>query len=535
MLYSFINFATAANLLAQRLGDPNRTYWNQPNELENAVVESTRLLQLATGSYKQKITFNPVPGQIWYDLPNFLPANNPLAYNVTDVEVANNVLSVLLEPPLTTLWSGTGQFTIDQIRNSLQNRLNRFIGETGCRVVQRMVAGPSPTVNLVDLPSDVMDVRRVAWSPVPPAFTLPPVDSTYQFADEIIPAGIVDGVNTMFTVPQSPDPAASLELYFNGVLIDQGKDYTINLNTITYIVPPNPGDTQIAYYRYQPTAPFTPQTYPLGRIDEWAAVSYSPGNVQTPTTPLSYSVFGTRSLQLRLVPPPLDEGNLECLLVVQGPQIFLDPSNPVVLGIPDDMAAALKWGVLADVLGTDGQSRDYARAAYAEQRYQEFVQMAKIYPSFLIGDVNNVDQTIESVFDDDNYNPTWEQQTGAPQSISATGRNMISLGVIPDTGIYGIGIWCAVNAPVVAVPPDTFNQMFVQISPDLIDPMLDYAQHIASFKMGGVEFEGTGSKYQNFVAAIKSQNSRLNAISFYRSQLQEPNRDEADVLRMTNA
>ena len=52
----------------------------------------------------------------------------------TDVEVAQNVLAALLEPPLTGTgsgWTGTGQFTFAQLQIALQNRLNRFIGEIG--------------------------------------------------------------------------------------------------------------------------------------------------------------------------------------------------------------------------------------------------------------------------------------------------------------------------------------------------------------------------------------------------------------------
>jgi hypothetical protein len=73
----------------------------------------------------------------------------------------------------------------------------------------------------------------------------------------------------------------------------------------------------------------------------------------------------------------------------------------------------------------------------------------------------------------------------------------------------------------------------IQIGRDGLDPVIDYAQHIASFQMGGAEFAGTERLYQNMVAAGKSQNGRLEAVSFYKSQLEQPARkSEVETVRM---
>jgi hypothetical protein len=272
--------------------------------------------------------------------------------------------------------------------------------------------------------------------------------------------------------------------------------------------------------------------YPMGRMDEWAEQAYAPAAVQNPAQPGSYSVYGTAPLQLRLIPPTLSGGDLDCIFVVAGPTVNLSVASPVVLGIPDDVSAALKWGVLADLLGTDGPSRDYPRAAYAEQRYQEYVQLARMYPSMLTATISGVTCGTGSVFDMDFYQPDWQQATGAPTFIGMCGRHLACIGQTPDDGTaggnpggnYTIGMNVVANMPVSGS---------IQIGRDGLDPVLDYAQHIASFQMGGVEFNGTERMYQNMIAAGKSQNGRLEAVSFYKSQLEQPARkSEVEVVRM---
>jgi hypothetical protein len=71
-----------------------------------------------------------------------------------------------------------------------------------------------------------------------------------NFADGEVPSGAINGVNEAFVFLHVPNPALSLELYFNGQLLEQTFDYTLLLNTVTFINPPNPGDKIIGWYRY---------------------------------------------------------------------------------------------------------------------------------------------------------------------------------------------------------------------------------------------------------------------------------------------
>src|SRR5579862_4386895 len=71
------------------------------------------------------------------------------------------------------------------------------------------------------------------------------------FTDGEVPAGLVNGSNTVFTLAAAPSPLASLTLYRNGLLMRQASDYTISGSTITFFVASTPqaGDLLLANYR----------------------------------------------------------------------------------------------------------------------------------------------------------------------------------------------------------------------------------------------------------------------------------------------
>ena len=73
-----------------------------------------------------------------------------------------------------------------------------------------------------------------------------------SYVDGDLPAGIVDGSNTSFTLSDTPDPAISLALYRNGLLQKAGQDYTLTGAAIQFVAAdaPQPGDTLLASYRF---------------------------------------------------------------------------------------------------------------------------------------------------------------------------------------------------------------------------------------------------------------------------------------------
>jgi hypothetical protein len=75
--------------------------------------------------------------------------------------------------------------------------------------------------------------------------------ATIGVSDLEAPAGVLDGINRVFTLSVAPAPAASLQLYRNGLLQRSGVDFMLAVNTITFtaVSTPKPGDILLATYR----------------------------------------------------------------------------------------------------------------------------------------------------------------------------------------------------------------------------------------------------------------------------------------------
>ncbi len=74
-----------------------------------------------------------------------------------------------------------------------------------------------------------------------------------SFVDNESPVGSLDGTNSTFTLSSTPNPASSLALFRNGILLRQKSDYSIAGNQIVFanVNPlPQPGDTLSASYRH---------------------------------------------------------------------------------------------------------------------------------------------------------------------------------------------------------------------------------------------------------------------------------------------
>lgn len=269
----------------------------------------------------------------------------------------------------------------------------------------------------------------------------------------------------------------------------------------------------------------------LFRIDENTASAFQNGWQTSQLLPNSYSVAASLPESIQIVPISNDGTNprLHVFSVSTGPTLTLpSPGNGIALGVPDDFTYGVKFGALADLLRADGQDRDPARAAYCEQRYQESVQLARLNPSVLQGIFGTSILWAGSMFDEDAYNANWQNQVpGPPQRLAMVGRNFLA--TIPyANAAYSIPLDMIRNMIVPAVDTD-----FLQIGNEDYDAILDMAQHISSFKMGGQEFQQTDALYKNFIRLGMLRNNRLNASIFLRKLLDQPSQNyERQVPRL---
>jgi hypothetical protein len=118
----------------------------------------------------------------------------------------------------------------------------------------RPLKGPAFAAGRVAMVNPLGSLDGVAGSPgdcVRVDGSSGPCGPPASFMDGDIPSGIVDGANTSFSLSATPNPAASLSVYRNGLLMALGADYSLT-NRVIQFVPsdvPDPGDTLLATYR----------------------------------------------------------------------------------------------------------------------------------------------------------------------------------------------------------------------------------------------------------------------------------------------
>lgn len=91
-----------------------------------------------------------------------------------------------------------------------------------------------------------LNTTAISWQQIPTSAGL----TNSNFVDKEVPSGTINGVNTTFTLANTP-VAGSEHIYLNGVLQESGagNDYTISGATITMLTAPLTGEKLRASYR----------------------------------------------------------------------------------------------------------------------------------------------------------------------------------------------------------------------------------------------------------------------------------------------
>ncbi len=188
----------------------------------------------------------------------------------------------------------------------------------------------------------------------------------------------------------------------------------------------------------------------------------------------------------------------------------LSTTAPSTLPIPDDWAFVNKWGAVGQLLDISSVATDPLRARYGIMRYKQGVAAMQAAPALLAARINDVPVTVEAVTAADYYAANWQGLTaGAPTAVYYAGLNQVAAAPAPDAnGPYAITASVLQNMPLPAIDSD-----FLQVGRDDVQSILDYAQHIAMFKVGGAEFAATLPLFQGFMRHCALYNSKINAMS----------------------
>ena len=428
-VYTYVTLSTLLQELANRLYDPSQVFWTAA-ELQMYVAEALRTFNALTSYWRGDFVFPSIASTTWYDLTAV--SNSLVPYTLLDTDLYNVIEYHLLEPPTGSAWTGSSQFTADDLINAVARRRDEILSVTGCTTTRHTVPAVAGRIALPDI---VLDVRRIAYLPTPPE--LPSV---------------------------------------------------------------------------------------VWQDDAWALQSFAPTFPLTPAgTPFSFRMSTQPPISFDTDRPPAYAGSYEVLTIDAGTTLVA--GTPQHLSIPDDWTHVIKWGALADLLMRDGEARDTLRAQYCEGRYQMGLRLLADAAMLLTMRVGNQVMQIDAVRSGDFYNPAWQAASAsAPTRAYHSGLNLVGLSPMPDAGPYSLTATVVQNAPVPALSTDQ-----VQLGRDDYDVILDYAQHLAAFKLGGSEFSDTQPLLTRFMRQASVYNAKLAELGEYTATLLDIAQRENDV------
>ncbi len=158
--YSWLQFATARQQLAARLADSNNVYWA---DAENALYIQKALRIFNVLSFTWKMEFTYTSSSLWNSLGSL--TNSPRLRTLTDTEAYTEIEYMLTEPPTGGTWTGTTQFTINDLSQALQHRRDEMLQASNCNQSLMTGIALTPNTRRTVLPDTTIDVARVRYIP----------------------------------------------------------------------------------------------------------------------------------------------------------------------------------------------------------------------------------------------------------------------------------------------------------------------------------------------------------------------------------
>jgi hypothetical protein len=241
----------------------------------------------------------------------------------------------------------------------------------------------------------------------------------------------------------------------------------------------------------------------LWREDEWNMTAFDQTWLTPVDPPIAYSTSATPPITVQLLPPASVAGNLELITVDSGADLDLEVGVP--LGIPDDLCWAIKWGAMAELMAKSGQARDL-RAQHCKKRYEAGIAIARAYPQIIQARIGSTPVLVDSINNLDAFKVDWQNEApGTPDIVAVAGHNLVALSPVPD-GVHTITLDVVRKTDI-----PTGGDDFVEIGREDLDGILNYAQHIATFKIGGLEFDLTQWQASDFMQEAVLRNQLMRA------------------------
>ncbi|HKS72062.1 MAG TPA: hypothetical protein VJQ82_02625 [Terriglobales bacterium] len=158
--YTYATYSDALTALGSRLYDPSFQQWTQA-ELTGYLNEALQTWNALSGFWRNDMVFTLAEGAWWYDLRTV--TGTVLPYQATQYGIITQIENHLLEPPTPAAWTGSSQFSLNDLLLALQRRQDDVLGSTGCTATDSLVNAAIGIRTI--LPDSVIDILRVAWIP----------------------------------------------------------------------------------------------------------------------------------------------------------------------------------------------------------------------------------------------------------------------------------------------------------------------------------------------------------------------------------
>lgn len=440
-----------------------------PAELFIYISESLRHFNGLCEQWNQTFALTNSDGQ-WINTGTV--AGSPRLRSVTDVDLFTQMQYMLLEPASGGTWTGSSQFTLQNLQWALQKRVQEVIQQTSCNlaVLPPINATPGVASGYI-LPDTVLDPRRNRF--------LALIANT--------PGTASSGLTTV-TVGSAQGIVKGLVIQGTGI---QAGTFVTGLSGLGVSLSlPTSGTVSGNLQFFQP--------YLLTREDVISFQSFEPGYLQTVGHPNSWTISSEPPLSFDVDLMPNTPGYFEMLALNSGPTFA--PPTPSLLGVPNDWALVPMYGALADVLGQEAESTDRARAAYCLERYTDMLEMMKQSNWLLQMLINGQVSNITALADMDALAVNWQQSNRNLPSVIEAGMDFIA--PVPGNGA-SLAEKLVANAPLL-----DSTGTFVQVARDDWDTVLNYAHHLAMFKCGNDAFQATFPMLKSFYQFCADRNKR---------------------------
>lgn len=251
----------------------------------------------------------------------------------------------------------------------------------------------------------------------------------------------------------------------------------------------------------------------LSREDTLAFNAFESQHLQQNKLPEAWSMVSEPPLAMDVDTAPPVAGTYDVIGLQSG--LVFAPPAATLLGVPNDWSWVCKWGALADLLGKDSEASDPLRAEYCLKRYTEGLQLMQQSNWLLQATIGGVPVDTPALREMDGFSPEWELNGTAWPSLVSAGVDYVAPCPVAGASPTGVTVLVVGNAPIPILDSD-----FVQVSRDVFDAILDYAETLALFKIGGAEFVDAQELESRFMLAAQATNTRLAKSGIFSDTLQ---------------